>query len=57
LQRDGFYGWVADAAHSNEKYLALFNTNEKSAAHDENSMRVPVQLSELGFSKANIRDL
>jgi hypothetical protein len=52
FHRDGFYAWVADVPDSPDKYLALFNT------HNDAATRVPVKLSELGFSgAANIRDL
>ncbi len=52
FHRDEFYAWVADVPDSPDKYLALFNTRNDSAA------AVPVKLSELGFSgAANIRDL
>ena len=64
FHRDGFYGWVADIPGSKDKYLALFNTRDKSPgdtqsrAAIENSMAVPVKLSELGFTRAsNIQNL
>ncbi len=63
FRRDGFYGWVADAPDSPDKYLALFNTcnrpdDAQSAGTNTVSAVVPVKLSELGFAVAgNIRNL
>jgi hypothetical protein len=55
---DGFYGWVADVPGSPDKYLALFNTRQKPADGTENSVAVPVKLSELGIADvSNIRNL
>jgi len=52
FHRDGFYGWVADVPGSRDKYLALFNTRDGSAAP------VQIGLSELGLGgSAQIRDL
>jgi alpha-galactosidase len=56
FQRDGFYGWAAEAPGSVDKYLALFNTRSPSAT--ETAAAVPVKLSELGFSGGvHVRDL
>jgi hypothetical protein len=64
FQRDGFYGWIADAPGSPDKYVALFNTRARPAAGAQPpdatgaSAAVPVQLSELGISgPASIRNL
>ena len=58
FHRDGFYGWVADVPGSPDKYLALFNTRQKPADGTENSVVVPVKLSELGIADvSNIRNL
>jgi alpha-galactosidase len=58
FQRDGFYGWSADVSGSADKYLALFNTHDRSTNGNETSLRVPVKFSELGLTHAsNIRNL
>jgi hypothetical protein len=58
FRRDGFYGWVADAPGSADKYLAIFNTCDLPAGSNENSVPVPVKLSELGLTGvSNIRNL
>jgi len=58
FRRDGFYGWVADVPGSSDKYLALFNTQERPLTSPEASQPVRVQLSELGISGAGqIRNL
>jgi alpha-galactosidase len=50
FHRDGFYGWVADVPGSPDKYLALFNTHDKSSDDAATSAPVPLKLSELGFT-------
>jgi hypothetical protein len=51
FRRDAFYGWAADVPGSTDKYVALFNTAQVSAA-------MPLRLSELGFNgKVRVRDL
>jgi len=58
FHRDGFYGWVADVPGSTDKYLALFNTQDRPLTSPEASQPVPVQLSELGFTgAAHVRNL
>jgi len=56
FQRDDFYGWLADAPNSADKYLALFNTRAPST--NETGAAISVKISELGFSGAVLaRDL
>jgi hypothetical protein len=51
FNHDGLVAWVADVPHSNDKYLALFNTTESPA-------EVPVAVSVHGRGNSvNIRDL
>jgi alpha-galactosidase len=51
FRRDGAIAWIADAPHSGDKYLALFNTTD-AAAH------VPVDVAALGLGDSvHIRDL
>jgi hypothetical protein len=64
FHRDGFYGWIADAPGSPDKYVALFNTRAKpdggtqSSGAGGTSAAIPVKLSELGFSgNGRVRDL
>jgi alpha-galactosidase len=58
FRRDGFYGWVADVPGSSDKYLALFNTQDKPPKGTETSLPVPVKLLELDLASAsNIRNL
>jgi alpha-galactosidase len=58
FRRDGFYGWVADVPGSSDKYLALFNTQDKPPNGTETSLPVPVKLLELDLASAsNIRNL
>jgi hypothetical protein len=68
FRRDGFYGWVADAPGSMDKYLALFNTratpgelNPDRAIFQSppiSAAAVPVKFSELGLgSNSRVRDL
>ena len=56
FQRDGIRGWVADVPGSSDKYVALFNTRDRSASGA--AAPVPLKLSELGFAgPGRIRDL
>jgi len=58
FRRDGFYGWVADVPGSSDKYLALFNTQDRPLTSPEASQPVRVQLSELGISESvHIRNI
>jgi alpha-galactosidase len=58
FHRDGFYGWLADVSGTPDKYLALFNTHDRSTNGTEASLRVSVKFSELGLaSVSNIRNL
>ena len=51
FKQDGLIAWIADVPHSNDKYLALFNTNNAPAP-------VSVELKDAGFSgPVKIRDL
>ena len=50
FRRDGFYGWVADVPGSSDKYLALFNTQDRPLTSPEASQPVRVQLSDLGIA-------
>jgi hypothetical protein len=51
FNRNGFIGWIADVPDSKDKYLALFNTTNTTAA-------VPVDVATLGLGdRASIRDL
>jgi hypothetical protein len=54
FHRDGFYGWIASAPGSPDKYVALFNTR----ATNEAAAAVPVKVSELGLEgEVRVRDL
>ncbi len=58
FHRDGFYGWVADVPGSTDKYLALFNTQDRPLTSPEASRPVAVQLSDLGFTEGTrVRNL
>jgi alpha-galactosidase len=51
FNRDGSIGWLADASHSNDKYLALFNTTDAPA-------HVPVDVTAFGLGDSvHVRDL
>jgi hypothetical protein len=56
---DGLVAWVANVAHSGDKYLAVFNTRGASKDNlDAMSASVPVNLTALGFgTSARVRDL
>jgi len=49
--QDGLIAWIADVDHSTDKYLAVFNTTEKTAD-------VPVNVADLGLGdEVKVRDL
>lgn len=56
FNRDGFYAWVADVSGSHDKYLAVFNARDTTP--ENQSLNIPVLLSELGFENSvRVRDL
>ena len=58
FNRDGLIAWVADAPNSSDKYLALFNTRDMPPKDKVVPGKVPVRLSDLGFSGVcHVRDL
>jgi alpha-galactosidase len=57
FRHEGFYGWVADAPGSSDKYIALFNTRGQPGELGS-AVPVPVKFSEFGFSgNCTVRDL
>lgn len=68
---DGLIAWVADIPGSKDKYLAVFNARKKQSVDPQKadstskltssqnrSVKIPVNLSELGFKKSvKVRDL
>jgi len=58
FRQNGLVAWVADGAGSKDKYLAIFNTNDKPANQAANGLKIAVKLADLGFSKScQVRDL
>jgi alpha-galactosidase len=58
FNKDGLVAWVADVPRSKDKYLAVFNINNKPADQTATGTKVTVNLIDLGFSKAcKVRDL
>lgn len=60
FREGGRVAWVADVPGSRDKYLAVFNTNDgpQPPAHGAGSMKVPVKLSDLGFTgSCRVHDL
>ena len=59
FSHDGLIAWMADAPGSTAKYLAVFNTRDKSTQPaDEAGAKVPVNIAELSFAgPCRVRDL
>jgi len=68
--KNGLIAWIADVPGSKDKYLAVFNTqneppidsqqtsNRSEQSTNQTLIKIPVNLSELGFSKSvKVRDL
>lgn len=55
FRNNNLIAWVADVPGASGKYLAVFNAQDTSA--DPAGTPVEVKLSDLGFSKAHVRDL
>lgn len=57
FRKEGLVAWVADVPNSKDKYVALFNINDKA---DQNTEGLPIVInfSDLGFTKkCLVRDL
>jgi hypothetical protein len=58
FDRDGLVAWMADVPDSRDKYLAVFNTRDRSPTADGSGVPVGVRLAELGFKGAvRVQDL
>jgi alpha-galactosidase len=57
FDRDGLIAWVSDAAGAKDKYVALFNTRDRTSAREDDAARISVDLQSLGFERATVRDL
>ncbi len=58
FSHDGLVAWLADVPGSKDKYLAVFNTNDKPADQTAHGLKVAVKLSDLGFGElCKVRDL
>lgn len=49
--------WIADVPGSPDKYVALFNAQDRPAESESHSQSVSVQLKDLGMDIASVRDL
>jgi hypothetical protein len=57
FDQDGLIAWVSDVPGTRDKYLALFNTRDRTDAAVGDSLPVKVDLNRIGLSDANVRDL
>lgn len=58
FDRDGLVAWVSDAPRDGGRYVAFFNTRDRTSASADAQAEVSVDLSELGFDAAvAVRDL